>query len=90
MFRDPTTTQNSFIAKCTILNKKLAEMKDVHLDTEYHRETRKYIKQLFDNIKSIQDFENMRSINMTRLNRLQKIKNETEYKKEKHTINLTY
>ena len=49
MFRDPAITHSMFINKCMILKKKLAEMKDVHLDTEYHRETRKYITQLFDN-----------------------------------------
>ena len=60
-------------------------MKNVYLDAEYHREMRKYIESV-DLLIQQDDFDldTIRETHMTKLNRIQQIKNTVSYKREKH------
>jgi predicted RND superfamily exporter protein len=84
MFRDENTTQEQFLKKFNELKKKLKEQEKVQLTSEYHHQMKNYIDQL--SLETQKEFvlNDIREANMTLLNRLQKLKNGTSYKKEKH------
>jgi predicted RND superfamily exporter protein len=84
MFRDENTTQEQFLKKFNELKKKLKEQEEVQLTSEYHHQMKNYIDQL--SLETQKEFvlNDIREANMTLLNRLQKLKNGTSYKKEKH------
>ena len=84
MFRNDETTQEQFLAKFHELKKKFDEQPDIRLDSEYHHQMKAYIEKLY--LESLLEFklDNIRDANMTILNRLQKLKNGTSYKKDKH------
>lgn len=84
MFRDETTTKEHFVERFLILKWKLDALKDVHLDTEYHREMRKYVENVWHILQGNFDLEAMRWPHMTQLNRLQKLRSTSSYKKQKH------
>jgi hypothetical protein len=84
MFRDKTTTKEQLIHRFFVLKKKLDALGVVYLDAEYHTEMRKHIEKLANTLQTNFDLEKMREPQMTQLNRLQKLKNMTNYKKEKH------
>ena len=84
MFRDETTTQEKFLKKFYELKKKLDEQVEVKLNSEYHKQMKSYIEQLDNELKNEFELDNIREANMTLLNRLQKLKNATSYKKDKH------
>jgi len=84
MFRDEKTTQEQFLKKFDELKKKLDEQVAIQLNSEYHHQMKSYIERLHNEVKSEFKFNDIRDANMTLLNRLQKLKNGTSYKKEKH------
>jgi len=84
MFRDTKTTQVQFLKKFKELKLKLDEQVAIRLDSEYHQQMKSYIERLEQETKYEFNLENVREANMTLLNRLQKLKNGTSYKKEKH------
>ncbi len=85
MFRNEDTTQEQFLRKFKELSKKLDEQVDIKLNSEYHQEMKSYIERLKIEIElSDFNFNDIREANMTLLNRLQKLKNGTSYKKDKH------
>ena len=84
MFRDETTTQEQFLKKFSELKTKLDEQVEVKLNSEYHQQMKAYIEQLESELKDEFKLDDMREANMTLLNRLQKLKNGTSYKKDKH------
>jgi len=84
MFRDETTTQETFLKKFYALKKQLDEQVDIRLDSEYHQQMQAYIDKLSLECSGEFQLDNIRDANMTLLNRLQKLKNGTSYKKEKH------
>jgi len=84
MFRDTKTTQEQFLKKFKELKSRLDEQVDIRLDSEYHQQMKSYIERLEQETKYEFNLENVREANMTLLNRLQKLKNGTSYKKEKH------
>ncbi|KIM08977.1 MAG: hypothetical protein KU29_02570 [Sulfurovum sp. FS06-10] len=84
MFRDETTTQEQFLEKFEELKKKLDEQIVIQLNSEYHHQMKVYIERLYQECQSEFVLNEIRDINMTHLNRLQKLKNGTSYKKEKH------
>ena len=84
MFRDEKTTQEQFLKKFDELKKKLDEQVDIQLNSEYHHQMKAYIERLYNEVQSEFKLDDIRDINMTHLNRLQKLKNGTSYKKEKH------
>ena len=84
MFRNETTTQEQFLQKFHELKKKLDEMVEIRLDSEYHQQLKSYIEKLYQETLDEFIFDDTRESNMTLLNRLQKLKNGTSYKKDKH------
>ncbi len=84
MFRDETTTQEQFLKKFQELKKKLDEQVEIQLNSEYHQQMKAYIERLESELKDEFKLDDMREANMTLLNRLQKLKNGTSYKKDKH------
>ena len=84
MFRDETTTQEQFLKKFSELKKKLDEQIEIQLNSEYHQQMKEYIDRLDNELKNEFKLDDMREANMTLLNRLQKLKNGTSYKKDKH------
>ena len=85
MFRDETTTQENFLKKFEELHKKIDEQVEIQLNSEYHQQMKNYIERLKVEVQSETfDLDDIREANMTLLNRLQKLKNGTTYKKDKH------
>lgn len=85
MFRDEKTTQEQFLKKFKELTQKVDEQVEIQLNSEYHQQMKSYIERLKLEIE-LSDFNlnDIREANMTLLNRLQKLKNGTSYKKDKH------
>jgi len=89
MLRDTKTTATSFMVKFEQLKKKFDEKEAIHLDSEYHQQLKVYIGRLYQQTCtreafSDKDFDDIREAEMSNLNRLQKLKNATSYKKDKH------
>jgi hypothetical protein len=89
MLRDENVCSGSFRAKFEQLKKKFDEKAEVHLDSEYHQELKLYIERLYNQTCSVElfddkSFNDVRDAEMSNLNRLQKLKNRTSYKKDKH------
>ena len=71
------------------LKKKFDEKAEMHLDSEYHQQLKMYIERLYEQTCSVElfcdtSFNDIREAEMSNLNRLQKLKNGTSYKKDKH------
>ncbi|CAA6809721.1 MAG: Unknown protein [uncultured Sulfurovum sp.] len=84
MFRDEETTQEQFLKKFKELKKKLNEQVEIQLNSEYHHQMKTYIDRLSLEVEQEFILDDIREANMTLLNRLQKLKNGTSYKKDKH------
>jgi sugar-specific transcriptional regulator TrmB len=89
MLRDDKVSSDAFIVKFVQLKKKFDERVVVHLDSEYHQQLKAYIIRLYaqtceTEVFTDKDFDDMRDAEMSNLNRLQKLKNGSSYKKDKH------
>ncbi|MCK4441631.1 MAG: hypothetical protein KAU90_06470 [Sulfurovaceae bacterium] len=84
MFRNSNTTQEQFLKKFQELKENLDKQIDIQLNSEYHEQMKNYIYNLYNECQNEFVLDNIREINMTYLNRLQKLKNGTSYKKDKH------
>jgi len=86
MFRQDETTAQQFRSKFQMLMQKLEELESIRLDSEYLQETQNYIDRLYLQTKTLTDkeWEEIRTAEMSNLNRLQKLKKRTSYKKDKH------
>ena len=89
MLRDENVCSQSFMVKFEQLKKKFDEKAEVHLDSEYHQQLKMYIERLYQQTCSVElfcdtSFNDIREAEMSNLNRLQKLKNGTSYKKDKH------
>ena len=89
MFRDDKVTSQDFTVKFEQLKKKFDEREAVQLDSEYHHQLKGYIERLYRDTVQSCDFDDeklsdIRDAEMSNLNRLQKMKNASSYKKEKH------
>lgn len=89
MFRDKNVLAEDFVIKFGELKKKFDEKAEVHLESEYHQQLKEYIIRIHDRtclaeVFTDKEFEDMRDAEMSNLNRLQKLKNGTSYKKDKH------
>jgi hypothetical protein len=89
MFRDEQCSVETYVEKFTSLKKKLSKMEKVRLDSYYFEQMDEYIENLYKTTITTQiptqtDFDLMREPQMSHLNRLQKLKNSTTYKKDKH------
>ncbi|MEY3001663.1 MAG: hypothetical protein RLZZ428_38 [Pseudomonadota bacterium] len=89
MFRDKAITSEQFQEKFVKLKEKFEEKEAILLESEYHQQLKGYILGLYERTCldpnfTEKDFSNIREGEMSQLNRLQKLKNGTSYKKEKH------
>jgi len=89
MLRDENVNSEAFVLKFDVLKKKLDERVVVQLDSSYHQELKSYIIRLFSDTCSNalftdKVFSEIREPEMSNLNRLQKLKNNASYKKDKH------
>ena len=89
MFRDEKVDARDFQVKFTLLKKKFDEKSEIQLDSVYHQQLKTYIERLFGQICGSDAFDDkvlsdIREAEMSNLNRLQKLKNGSSYKKEKH------
>ena len=89
MLRDENVCSQDFMIKFEQLKKKFDEKAEVHLDSEYHQQLKMYIERLYQQTCSVElfcnkSFNDIREAEMSNLNRLQKLKNATSYKKDKH------
>jgi len=89
MLRDAKVTSQDFTVKFRQLKKKFDERESVQLDSEYHQQLKQYIERLYGDTVGDKEFDDeklddIREAEMSNLNRLQKLKNASSYKKEKH------
>ncbi len=89
MFRDENVCSESFTQKFEQLKKKFDEKEAVQLDSEYHQQLKSYIERVYLQtccVDTFSDkaFNDLRDAEMSNLNRLQKLKNGSSYKKDKH------
>ena len=84
MFRNQNTTQEQFLKKFNELKRKLDEQTDIRLNSEYHFQMKSYIEKLHSECQNEFELDDIREANMSHLNRLQKLKNSSSYKKDKH------
>jgi len=84
MFRNSNTTQEQFLKKFQELKDNLDKQIDIQLNSEYHEQMKSYIYNLYSECQKEFILDDIREVNMTHLNRLQKLKNRTSYKKDKH------
>ena len=89
MFRDKNVTAEEFLKKFEQLQKRFDEKIEVQLESEYHQQLKEYISRLYQETCLAQrfteeKFSDIREAEMSNLNRLQKLKNGTSYKKDKH------
>jgi hypothetical protein len=89
MLRDSNVQSQDFVLKFEQLKKKFDERVEVQLDSEYHQQLKSYIIRLHRATCLTEDFtdkvfDDIRDAEMSNLNRLQKLKNGTSYKKDKH------
>jgi len=89
MFRDEKCSVDDYVTKFTSMKKKLSLIVAVRMDSHYLEQMDLYILELYkttvvtQNLTQV-DFDLMREPQMSHLNRLQKLKNSTTYKKDKH------
>jgi uncharacterized protein with von Willebrand factor type A (vWA) domain len=84
MFSDKAATKERMLVRFSLFYNKLKKLGEVHLDSEYLREMKSYIDNIPKKLATIKTLDEIRESNVTALNRIQKIKNSTEYKKEKY------
>jgi len=86
LLREEQTTALQFTKKFDELMQKLGELEPIRLDSEYLQETKNYIDRLYAQTQEITDsaLADIKTAEMSNLNRLQKLKKRSSYKKEKH------
>jgi hypothetical protein len=85
MFRAKQLTEEEIEKRFFILYDKLIQFKSTDLYAIYHREMRQYVDQVANIFRGNWNLTDIADDHMSRLNRLQKLKNASKYKKEKHT-----
>jgi len=86
MFRSEETTAKQFLSKFDELKQGLNKLEEIRLDSEFLRETKSYIDRLYNDTLDIEEkaFQNIKSAEMSNLNRLQKLKKRGSCRKDKH------
>lgn len=89
MFRDTQVSASDFVEKFILLKERLDAIESTSLDLGYYKELEVYIGRLYsqtvlDEVLSDRILDDIREAEMSHLNRLQKLKNNQSYKKEKH------
>jgi len=89
LFRSEKSTLESYVNKFKEVKRDLDKLDEIRLDGEYLKKTKEYIELLYKQTIlneefSQKEFEDIKNIELTNLNRLQKMKNRTKYSKDKH------
>ena len=89
MLRDNNVQSKNFVLKFQEIKAKFDKREEVLLDSEYHQQLKEYINRLYGATCLNESFtdellDDIREAEMSNLNRLQKLKNGTSYKKDKH------
>ena len=88
MLRRPETSATDFRSRFSELMQKLDALETIRLDSEYLRESEAYYRRFLSEVDrddfSQQNLQEIREAEMSNLNRLQKMKNRSSYRKEKH------
>ncbi len=89
MLRDTNVESKDFVLKLEQLKAKLDQREEIQLDSEYHQQLKSYIIRLYRDTTLNDSFSDevlndIREAEMSNLNRLQKLKNGSSYKKDKH------
>lgn len=86
IFRQEDSTVEQYCTKFDELKLKFDELDEIRLDSEYMCEAKEYIDRLYLDRQDIDEerFAQIKSLEMSNLNRLMKLKNRTTYKKDKH------
>lgn len=94
MFRDKNINSTEFKTRMSASILKLQERDEIRFDGEYHKTLKEYINQIGFKIqnKEFDDiiFDEIRDVEMGNLNRLQKMKNNNNYKKDKHKSQISH
>ncbi len=87
-FRNSSVDAEALRDKMRELMEGFDKLEKIRLDTEYMRESEKYIQKIYEQIMSDNfddnEMESIREKQIGILNRLQKMRNRSRYKKEKH------
>ncbi len=88
LLRNADTTAESFRRRFREMMERLDSLDTIRLDTEYLRKSEEHFRTLYREVQA-PDFddrrlEEIRDPEMSNLNRLQKMKNRSSYRKEKH------
>lgn len=84
MFRNPNVPYDEIERRFFELYNKLADFKNTYLYSSYHREMQLYVENIAKQFMNGESEQIERETQMTVLNRLQKLKNMSKYKKDKH------
>jgi len=88
MFRNPQISAETFRERLKDLITQLDRQEKIRMESEYLRESERYYRSLYEHISKNEwndaELNGMREEGMSSLNRLQKIKNRSSYRKEKH------
>jgi hypothetical protein len=92
LFRSDATDYQTYKDRFALLKKELDDLDVIRLDSEHSRLVTEYIEQLYkrtvvDQSLTPKEFEELKSSELTQLNRLQKLKNQKKYTKTKHKNN---
>lgn len=94
MLRDKNINSCEFKTKMTMLISKLQEREEIRFERDYHKKLKNYIIEIGRKIQN-SNFDDiilneMRKTEISNLNRLQKMKNSNNYKKEKHKFQISH
>jgi hydroxylamine reductase (hybrid-cluster protein) len=89
LFRDKSTTYENFKSRFKALKDELDKLEEIRLNSQHSKKSKEYIQNLYNATINNQnftqnDFLEIKDSELTKLNRLQKLKNKTKYSKEKH------
>jgi conjugal transfer/entry exclusion protein len=88
LLRNEETTATQFAQKLHTLMEQLNALEKPRMDSEYMRQAQAYVERLYGDTLAEgfgdEQYADIREAEMSNLNRLQKLKNKTTYKKEKH------
>ena len=92
IFRSEESNYESYKKRFTLLKKELDNLDKIRLDSEHSKKVDEYLDQLYKRTieqrsYSEKEFRELKSIELTNLNRLQKLKNQKKYSKTKHKNN---
>jgi len=88
LLRHEETTAEAFASKLHAMMEEFSKLETPRMDSEYLRQAQDYVDRLYAETRS-DGFDDARyadicEAEMSNLNRLQKLKNKSSYKKEKH------